>query len=118
MRVPVPRLEYAQPPPARRRLVRRLLTAFVCLSALSASWKLAGPCYEHGRYLYWQRRCMTYTLPADTVIASNDPAECDRLLLDPRKYASPSVSLPADPTSPTTTGLFRIAYRLPPAEMT
>jgi hypothetical protein len=76
--MPAP-LDYAPPIPwhRRRRLHRWLIGAALLVTLLSSA-KWAPPAWRHAQLLYWQRQCMNYTAPADTVVAVRGKSIPDR----------------------------------------
>ncbi len=75
---PPTQLQYA---PARpRRKWRRWILLALSITAIALTTRWAKPIYQQTRYLYWQRQCMHYTLPADQVVIETDHIKAAKLL--------------------------------------
>lgn len=98
-----PQLDYvARSPAHRRRKLVRLITVMVVLGALiPVGWRAAPRAWNHIQVLYWQRKAMSYSAPADQVVFDDNAAEAARLLRTPGYSASATfvpviVALPWD----------------------
>jgi hypothetical protein len=67
-----PPLEYAPAPPKRRKLVRRLLVLLLLIAVVTPLLYHRKPLTQRGHLLYWQRKCLIYTAPADQVVYEED----------------------------------------------
>ena len=83
-----PQIDYAPPPPARARWVRRaLVLAAILILTLVLRWWVP-PAIARVRLLYWQHRAMSYMAPSDRVVYDDDPARAARLLFQSAEYSS------------------------------
>lgn len=79
---PIP-LEYRAEPSRRRRLIRRVLLGLILLAMAFCGWRWGPFAWHQTKTLYYQRQCMRFTLPADTVVYEEDPAPASLLLQEP-----------------------------------
>jgi hypothetical protein len=70
--LPAPRqaLEYQQKPPARRRWTRRVVAGVIGILTLLIVARVGPVAWRQVRMLSLQRKCLTYSAPAGSVIAS------------------------------------------------
>src|SRR5689334_11910558 len=74
-------LDYAPRPPGHIR--RHAVLYLIVLLLLSIAFTLfyyRQPLFAKARILYWQRQCLTYSRPPDSVIAELDPQRADNLM--------------------------------------
>jgi hypothetical protein len=65
-------LSYAPAPARRGRRIRRAILAILLLSALAAAFIWRAPLWSHAQVIWWQRAAASFTLPADTIVATTD----------------------------------------------
>jgi hypothetical protein len=65
-----PQLTYAPAPSQRGRRVRRAILAILLLGAITIAIIWHAPFWSHAQVLWWQHACASFSLPADTVVAS------------------------------------------------
>lgn len=92
-------IEYGQPPPLlkRRPAQRRIIYGTILLVLLSAFW-WGKPLTRNLQAMYWERKCMAYTLGPDVVVYDDDPSRAAALA----KSGDPSFC--SDPRDPTAVG--------------
>src|SRR5580658_7141971 len=73
-------LEYAPAPPRWRKPARRFLLGLVLTMIAFCGWRWGPYAWHQTRLLYWQRQCMDFSLPADTVVYEEEPAAATLLL--------------------------------------
>src|SRR4051812_35258603 len=85
-------------PPRRRRRWPRRVGLVLLLAGIAAAGVWQGkPLYRQAQYLAWQRRCLTYTRPADMVVYEEDWTRAGVLLDQPDygwTYFGPSTHPP------------------------
>ena len=84
-------LEYAPGAPLRRRRrIRRIVFALTVLALTAAGWRWGPAGWRQAQFLYWQRQCMNYTMPAGSPPWETDPAKAPVLVRQNQDYIAPS----------------------------
>lgn len=66
-------LEYAPAAPSRRRRrIRRLALLLLLLCIGLAGWRWGPAVKQHAELLYWQRKCLNFQIPPDTLLYERD----------------------------------------------
>jgi len=88
-KMPTKPLNYAPAPPRSRRWIKR---ASLLLITASMGWSAYqyGPTFWHRiQRQYWQRQCMNFTLPPDTVVYEEEPTAATKLIANqPKSYVN------------------------------
>src|SRR4051812_7643715 len=80
-------LDYAPAPPTlRRRRVRRMILGVMLLGAVVAGWRWGPGAYRRASLLYWQRQCLRYAAPGETVVYDSEAVAGAALRAADRHY--------------------------------
>jgi hypothetical protein len=97
---PIISLEYAKAPSRWPKRVLRILLALLPVAGALAARQYGPYAWHQARLLYWQRKCLNFSMPTDAVVYEEEPTAAAQLLRNP-EYSPYILRREQDDKAPT-----------------